>query len=268
MEPLSRGRSTTQPRLECDGETATLEQVWALDLSPSGHFTAMQVRGRRTLGIDFHLDRLDAATRELFDVGLDGDRVREYIRHALADDIDDASVRVNVFRRNAAADVSVMIGVRPPAPTPADPQKLLPVDYMRPRAHIKHASGFGQGYFAGLAQANGFDEALFVGPDGRIAEGSITNIGFVSGDEIVWPEAPRLDGVMMRVLQRELDRSHISWRSAPVRIEDVSSLDGAFVTNSRGFASVARIGELEFPTDAALSRTARQLLAAAPYDPI
>ncbi len=254
--------------MECDGETATLEQIWALDLSPSGHFTAMQVRGRRTLGIDFHVARLDAATRELFDVGLDGERVCEYIRHALAD-IEDASVRVNVFLPDAAvADVSVVVSVRPPAPTPTDSQGLLPVEYLRPRAHIKHASGFGQGYFAGLAQANGFDEALFVGPDGRIAEGTITNIGFVSGDEIVWPEAPRLDGVMMQVLERELDRAHISWRYEPVRIEDVASLDGAFVTNSRGFASVTRIGEFELPTDTALSRTARQLLAAAPYDEI
>ena len=259
---------TTGPRLECDGETATLEQIWALDLSPSGHFTAMQVRRRHTLGIDFHLARLDAATRELFDVDLDGERVCEYIRHGLADDIEDASVRVNVFRPDAAADVSVMVSLRPPAPTPTDPQSLLPVEYLRPRAHIKHASGFGQGYFLGLAQANGFDEALFVGLDGRIAEGSITNVGFVSSDAIVWPEAPRLDGVMMQVLQRELERAHIAWRYEPVRIEEIASLDGAFVTNSRGFASVSRIGELGVPTDAASLRTARQLLAAAPYDPI
>jgi len=161
-----------------------------------------------------------------------------------------------------------MVGVRPPAPTPTDPQSLQTVEYLRPRAHIKHASGFGQGYFGGLAQANGFDEALFVGADGHIAEGSITNIGFVSGEAIVWPEAPALRGVMMQVLQRELERAHISWRYEPVRIEDVASLDGAFVTNSRGFASVARIDEIELPTDVALSRTARQLLAAAPYDEI
>ena len=228
----------------------------------------MQVRGRRTLGIDSHLARLEAATRELFDAGLEGERVRDHIRHALAGDIEDASVRVNVFRAEGAAEVSAMVGVRSAAPTPTDPQSLQTVEYLRPRAHIKHASGFGQGYFGGLAQANGFDEALFVGADGHIAEGSITNIGFVSGDAIVWPEAPALRGVMMQVLQRELERAHISWRYEPVRIEDVASLDGAFVTNSRGFASVARIDEIELPTDVALSRTARQLLAAAPYDEI
>ena len=260
--------SRRSPRLECDGRTATLEQIWALDLSPSGHFTAMQVRGRRTLGLDFHLARLDAATRELFEVELDGSVVRAYVRHALADDIEDASVRVNVFKPDAAADMSVMVSVRPPAPAPTDPQTLQTVEYQRPRAHIKHASGFGQGYFAGLAQANGFDEALFVGLDGRIAEGAITNIGFVAGEEIVWPDPPWLHGVMMQVLQRELDRAHIAWRYEPVRIADVTSFDGAFLTNSRGFASVARIGELELPTDAALSRATMQLIAAAPFDQI
>lgn len=255
-----------RPRLECDGRTATLEQIWALDLSPSGHFTAMQVRGGRTVGLEFHLARLDAATRELFDVGLDGSVVRAHIRHALADDIEDASVRVNVFKPNAGDDVSVMVGVRPPAPAPSDPLSMQAVEYQRPRAHIKHASGFGQGYFSGLAQANGFDETLFVGPDGRIAEGAITNIGFVAADAIVWPDAPWLHGVMMQVLQRELDRAHIVWRYEPVRIADVASFEGAFVTNSRGFASVARIDDLVLPTDAALSRTAKQLIAAAPFD--
>ena len=90
--------------------------MWALDLSSSGHFTAMQVRDRQTLGMEFHLDRLEGATRELFGIGLDGDRVRDYIRHALADDTADASVRVNVFRPGADDDVSVVVSVRPPAP--------------------------------------------------------------------------------------------------------------------------------------------------------
>lgn len=102
------------PRIESNGHGATVEQIWALDLSSSGHFTAMQVRGRKTRGMEFHLARLDAATRELFGVGLDGDRVRGYIGHALADATADASVRVNVFR-SGKADVSVAVSVRPPA---------------------------------------------------------------------------------------------------------------------------------------------------------
>src|SRR5450755_4282193 len=115
------------PRLEINGRTATIEQVWELDLSNYGHFTAMQVRGRKTVGMDFHLTRLDAATRELFGVGLDGDRIRGYISHALADDTADASVRVNVFRSSVTDDVSVMVSVRPPASRPAAGQRLQSV---------------------------------------------------------------------------------------------------------------------------------------------
>src|SRR5437899_8098520 len=114
--------------------------------------------------MDFHLARLEGATRELFGVGLDGDRVRGYIRQALSDDTADASVRVNVFRPGTVDDVSVMVSLRPLASVPAEPQSLQTVEYQRPVAHIKHASGFGQGYYGGLAHANGFDEALFVGP--------------------------------------------------------------------------------------------------------
>jgi branched-subunit amino acid aminotransferase/4-amino-4-deoxychorismate lyase len=256
------------PRVEMDGQTATLEQIWTLDLSGPGHFTAMQVRGRGTLGLDFHLARLDGATRELFGIGLDGDRVRGYLRHALADDAADASMRVNVFRSGANDDVSVMVSVRPPAPAPADPQILQTVEYQRPFAHIKHASGFGQSYYGGLAQANGFDEALFVGPGGVICEGSITNIGFIDGDAIVWPDAPALRGVMMQVLQRELERVGVTWRYAAVHVADLASFDGAFVTNSHGMATVARIDDRSLPTEAELLRVEKQLLAAAAYDPI
>jgi branched-subunit amino acid aminotransferase/4-amino-4-deoxychorismate lyase len=254
--------------VEIDGRAAAVEEIWDLDMSTQGHFTAMQVRSRRTLGLDFHLQRLDDATRELFGTGLDGERVRNCIKHALADDIEDASVRLNVFRPGSAGDVSVVVSVRPPAPVPSQGQKLQTVEYRRPDPHIKHASGFGQGYYRGLANGNGFDEALFVGSDGPISEGSITNIGFIEGDAIVWPDAPALLGVMMQVLQRELDTEGVSWRYGPVRVTDLASFDGAFVTNSHGMASIDRIDDLGMPTNSELMRTASQLLAAARFDPI
>jgi branched-subunit amino acid aminotransferase/4-amino-4-deoxychorismate lyase len=261
-------------RLEVNGRTATLEQIWAVDLSPAGHFTAMQVRDLQTPGMDFHLARLDAATRELFGVGLDGDLVRGYIRHALGAHTAGASVRVNVFRPAGAGDpatrgdVSVLVSVRPPAAAPDRAQSLMTVGYQRPLAHLKHSTGFGQSYFAGLAHGNGFDEALFVGPAGAVSEGSITNIGFIDGDVIVWPDAPALRGVTMQVLQRELTRAAVPWRHAAVNVADLASYDGAFVTNSHGIAAVARIDDLSLPTDAPLLKAAVTALAAAPRDRI
>ena len=256
------------PRVEINGQAATVGQIWQLDLSCGGHFTAMQVRERKTLGLDFHLARLDTATRELFGAGLDGDRVRACIRHALGRDTADASVRVNVFRPDAAGEVSVAVSVRPPGAPPAPGQRLQTVRYQRPTAHLKRSGGFGQSYYASLARANGFDEALFTGPDGAICEGSITNIGFIDGEAIVWPDAPALNGIMMQVLQRELGRARLPWRREPVHPADLPSFGGAFVTNSHGMATVARIDDLSLPAGAAVMRTAERLLAAAPYDPI
>ena len=161
-----------------------------------------------------------------------------------------------------------MVSVRPPASAPAQGVSLQTVAYRRPAAHIKHANGFGQGYFAGLAHANGFDEALFVGPDATISEGAITNIGFIDGDAIVWPDAPALRGIMMQVLQRELTKEDVSWRYDSVNVADLGSVGGAFLTNSHGMATVARVDDQSLPTDTALMGTAKQLLDAAPYDPI
>ena len=258
---------TFPARLEVDGHPATLEQVQALDLSPRGHFTALQVRGGGTPGLDFHLARLDAASRELFGSGLDGELVRGYIRRAL-DGTPDASVRVNVFVPDGASTPSAMVSVRPPAAPPSRPQRLQSVAYQRPLAHLKHSTGFGQNYFGGLASANGFDEALFTGPDGAISEGSITNIAFLDGDALVWPAAPALRGVMMQVLQRELTAAGVPWRQAPVHLADLPGLGGALVTNSHGMAPVASIDDLVLPASTGLYANAAKLLAAAPYDTI
>jgi branched-subunit amino acid aminotransferase/4-amino-4-deoxychorismate lyase len=265
--------SARSQQLEVDGRPASLEQVWELDLSARSHFTAMQVRGRATLGLEFHLSRLDASSREMFGTGLDGDRVRGYIRHALGDDIADASVRVHVFRPGGPAasgtsEVSVLVSVRPPAPPPARPQRLQLVTYQRPLAHLKHSSSYGQNYFGGLAEASGFDDALFASPGGAISEGSIVNIAFAGDGELSWPDAPALRGVMMQVLQRELTRAGLPWRYRPVHVADLHRFSGALVTNSHGLAAVAEIGEAKLDADDPVVTAAARALAAAPYDPV
>lgn len=258
-------------RIEIDGHAATAEDLARyVMVSSYGHFTAMQVRGRAVRGLGFHLERLDVATRELFGTGLDGERVLEAIRHALGDDVD-ASVRVNVFRPDApdaepAGDVSLMVTVRGPGPAPSGPQSLMSVDYQRPVAHVKHVGGFGQGYFGNAAREAGFDEALLVGPGGVIAEGAITNVGFADGDTVVWPDAPALHGITMRVIQREMDAAGLPWRHQRVRVADVASFDGAFACNSRGIAPVGRLDDLVLPTDSGLVKRVIELFESAPWD--
>jgi hypothetical protein len=95
--------------------------------------------------------RLDEGTRALFGCGLDGDLVRERIRHGLADDVRNASVRVYVIDPESSGQPSILVTVREPASMPSTPRRLQSVSFQRPLAHIKHIGGFGQAYYGRLA---------------------------------------------------------------------------------------------------------------------
>jgi branched-subunit amino acid aminotransferase/4-amino-4-deoxychorismate lyase len=259
-----------EPLVEIDGGAASVEALMPA-LAGYGHFTAMQVRGGRVRGLRRHVERLDGASRELFGTGLDERRVREYVRHALATSgRSDASVRVNVYQRveETGGPVTVLVAVRPPAAMPPGPYRVKSVPYQRPAAHLKHVGGFGQGYFGRRVEAEGYGEALLVGPGGEIAEGAVTNIGFVAGDRVVWPTAPHLRGISLQVLEQALDRAGIRQERRPVELADMAGFDGAFLTNSRGLAVISEIDGAPVPTDAELLSRLGELYESAPWDEI
>jgi branched-subunit amino acid aminotransferase/4-amino-4-deoxychorismate lyase len=253
-------------RVEIDGQPAGPDLLRLQALGGYGHFTAMQVRDRRTRGLDLHLSRLDAANRELFGTGLDGERVRAYIRHALGDDIADASVRVYAFE--SGDEVPVVVTIREPQEPPEVPQRLRSVPYQRPVAHIKHLGGFGQTYYRRRVEAEGYDEALLTGPGGVIAEGGITNIGFWDGSTVVWPAAPALAGITMQLVNRALDARGEPARRRPVHLRDVPSFAAAFVTNSHGVAAVDRIDHVSVPVAPGLMKTLVDSYDSTPWDRI
>jgi branched-subunit amino acid aminotransferase/4-amino-4-deoxychorismate lyase len=262
--------SDDEPWIEVDGAPPTAAALVPA-LAGYGHFTAMQIRGGQVRGLGFHLERLDGANRELFGTGLDGDLVRDRIRHALAAaGRDDASVRVNAFQaaEGPGEPVRLMVAVRAPAQMPDGPLRVKSVPYQRPAAHLKHVGGFGQAYYGRRVAAEGYGEALLTGPGGEIAEGAITNIGFLDGGTVVWPAAPHLAGVTLRVLERELAAAGVAQDRRPVRLADVPAYDGAFLCNSRGTVAVERIDATPVPTDAELLGRIGALYRAAPWDTV
>src|SRR5206468_8824204 len=76
---------SSRPRIEINGEPASADDLRHLVQTNYGHFTAMRVENGGVRGLDLHLDRLDAATHELFGTTLDLQRMRGYLRHAIAD---------------------------------------------------------------------------------------------------------------------------------------------------------------------------------------
>lgn len=251
-------------RVEIDGRPPSAERLAAVALAGYGHFTAMQVRNRRVRGLGLHLERLNDGNRELFGADLDGDRVRDLIRHALADDTPDASVRVLVQWPDPDEAPSLTVTVRPAVAMPGTPWRLRSVSYQRCVPHVKHIGDFGQNYYGRLARHNGFDEALLTGLDGTISEGASTNIGFFDATTVVWPAAPLLPGVTMRLLQA----GGLDWRRDAVRLADVDSFSGAFVSNSRGIAPVEQINDRVLPVDPRLMTLVTESYESSPWDEI
>jgi branched-subunit amino acid aminotransferase/4-amino-4-deoxychorismate lyase len=250
--------------LEINGQAATADQLRALALNGYGHFTAMQVRDGRTRGLRLHLDRLEAASREMFAAGLDRGQVRDLIRHALGARVRDASVRVIVQRPVEQESPWVTVTVRPPA-SPLPDSRLQSVAYQRSVAHLKHTGDFGQQYYGRLAEQNGFDEALLTGPDGLISEGSTTNIGFFDGTAVVWPAASMLAGITMQVVRGRLT---LPQRHAPVRISDLGSFGAVFITNSHGVAAVMQVDGQSPPVDAPFIGMLKDCYESVPWDEI
>jgi branched-subunit amino acid aminotransferase/4-amino-4-deoxychorismate lyase len=249
-------------RVEIDGVPPSPDRLWAT-VSAYGHFTAMQVRNGRARGLALHLERLKAANQEAFGVGLDGERVRALVRHALGD-TRDASVRVYVF--DAPGGPATMVTVKPPAEM-TTPQRVQSARYQRPDAHIKHVTT-DQGYYRRRAQRDGFDDAVLVGPDGVVSETTLANIGFFDGAAVVWPDAPMLHGITMQLLEHELAGSGVPTRRSTVRVADVASLDGAFLSSARGIAVVTGIDDMGLPVEPKGLRMLAEAYAAVTQDSI
>lgn len=193
---------------------------------------------------------------------------------ASADVIDDASLRVHVHA--PAGHPSVMVIVRPPTVLPAvltdRAQSLMSVPYQRPFAHLKLLGGFAQARYGELARRAGFDDALLTGPGGEISEGAVTNIAFYDstrdGPRIVWPNAPHLAGVTMRLLESRLPAAGLPTRHAPVTLADLPSYAGAFVTNAWGVSPVRRIDSVAYEIDEKVMARVAAVYEDVPWDTV
>ncbi|MEU0132448.1 aminotransferase class IV family protein [Streptomyces sp. NPDC006296] len=263
--------TTSAPDLhvEFDGRPATEQDLRIPAFAGYGHFTAMQVRERTVRGLARHLDRLDAANRELFGAPLDGGRVRELIGHALdGAGRRDASVRVHGYLPPDRAETVTMVTVREPVHADGTPRSLMSVPFARSVPHIKRPGEFGQIYYGRQAERAGFDEALLTSPGGMVTEGSITNIGFWDGASVVWPDAPALAGTTMALLEHGLARTDRPSVRRGVTLEGLGAYRAAFVTNSQGIAPVHRIDDTPFPVDADLMALLARVYEDAPRDAV
>lgn len=239
---------------ELNGVPASLDEVRSLALTNYGHFTTMRVEDQRVRGLGLHMQRLVRDCREVFDRDLEPDRVRQFVRHALAGTAEPVVVRVTVFdpalelgNPGGDAHPHILVTLRPAPRGPLPALRLQAARYSRELAHIKHSGLFAPLHFRRKAQRNGFDDVVLTTEDSAISELATSNAGFVKGDRIVWPAADCLPGVTMRLLS-QVRAGQVT--TAPVTLATMNEMDAAFATNAAaGVRPVRCINDTRWPEE-------------------
>lgn len=236
-----------------DGLPARPADLAHVALVNYGAYTSFRVEGGGVRGLDLHLERLEASALELFGEAVGAARLRELMRGAV-EGRGECWLRVSLFAPEVSPRTpgwrgtpKVMTAVFPPPPPLGESVRLQTQTYAREAAHLKHVATFGVIRARRAARAAGFDDALFVDAQGRVSEGSLWNIGFLRGRQVVWPQAPMLAGVAQALVQRGLEGAGLTGVTEPVRLADLSRFDAAFLCNSATPAcAVASIDDHEF----------------------
>jgi hypothetical protein len=106
------------------------------------------------------------------------------------------------------------------------------------------------------------------GRDGQDLRGTITNVGFWRDGTVIWPDAPKLEGITMLVLRRQLTSAGTGQAEEPVRVQDLASYGGMILCNSRGWAPVGRVDDLTIPQNEAFTGVITAALDGCPWDEI
>ena len=257
--------------VELNGRTPDLAQLHRMATVNYGHYTSMQVRDHRVRGLALHLARLADGAEELFGhrIGVAKEhRLLGLIRHALGD-VRDASVRVTfVPGSHEQAPPDVLVSVSEPAPQePGPPLRVQTVRYERELPEHKHVATMGLHYRLREARLAGFDDALFVGHDGRVREGTSWNVAFWDGAQVVWPDAPVLKGVTMVLLQIAMSINGTPWTLRPIDAEELNGFAAAAAANShRPAQPIASIDELPLKDDGQLAEALQEAWETVPWD--
>lgn len=240
--------------MQLNGAAPTMDQIKALALTNYGHFTSMLTEDGRVRGLSLHMQRLTRDCRLLFDVDLDTDRVRHYVRQALTDAAPRTVARVTVYDPTldlgtigSDAVPHVLVTTRTAASDAPAPLRLQASSYRREMPAVKHIGLFGALRCRRTAQREGFDDVLFLNPDGTISEIATSNIGFVRDGQTIWPRSEWLTGITMTLLNQALDEPI---HTEPLTLSDLPGMGFAFATNAAtGIRPVASVDDRSWPTD-------------------
>ncbi len=264
--------------IELDGRTPTVAELAAVALDGYGCYTTMLVLDGRVRGLPLHLHRLAGDARQLFDVELDTERVRELaarvgngpvvVRVSVVDPgLDRARPANTPGTRPGTGQPALLVTTRPAPTGEPSPVRLRTVRYARDLAPVKHASMLGALHQRALAQRAGADDALLVDAAGRVAEAVTANLGLLVGRQLVFPVADSLPGVTEALLRQVAGSAGLSTVETEVPLAALAGYPAAIVCNAVvGVRPVASIDGRALAVDEPAVRALRAAYEALPGD--
>lgn len=157
----------------------------------------------------------------------------------------------NDFYQKTPKPARLLLATREAAGENPLPLNLRSVDYTRTMPLLKHLGMADVISLKRKAKLEGYQEILLAGA-GKIREASTANIFFVKSGALYSPNPERddcLPGITrQRVLKEAAKSGVIIHQAQPIRLEQLTGMDGAFLTNAaRGLIPVARIDDMYLP---------------------
>jgi branched-subunit amino acid aminotransferase/4-amino-4-deoxychorismate lyase len=160
----------------------------------------------------------------------------------------------------------VLVTTRTAATTPPPPLRLQAASYQREMPAVKHIGLFGALQRRRAAQREGFDDVLFLNPDGTISEIATSNIGFVRDGQIIWPRSEYLAGITMTLIHQALDEPVTT---EPLTLSDLPGMEAAFATNAAtGIRPITSVDSAQWSSDHKALHELHEVYTDIPSEPL
>jgi branched-chain amino acid aminotransferase len=225
-------------------------------LRGDGVFEVVRLYEGRPYGLEEHLERMarSASTLRLaFDIDAVRDDAEKLLEHS---EPANGALRLLVTRGGRRIGIVEDLHVMP------DTVALATVTYTPTRVldGVKSLSYAGNMLAGRLAKEQGFDEALFVTPHGRVLEGPTWTFFWVAEGRLL---TPPLDDRILDSITRRRVMEETSAEEAICTLDDVRGAQEAFIASSvREVMPIAAVDDIELPSaPGPVTQDAREKLA-------
>ena len=232
-----------KPKVFLDGDIVKVDQKRLEALTPGvlkakGVFETMRFENGKILALDAHLKRLFKGLKfQNIQSPHSIRKLRDLIlSFSQANSRRPAKIRLVVWQQKSRVRTAIM---SEPVSVSALPRgyRVIISKTIRPKSQLSHLKSLDYSCFRQAfleAKALGYDEAILLNREGKIVEGSRTNI-FLVKDKILYTPSLKcgcLNGITRQMILRIARQHKISCRVVKVPQQSLLKADEAFLTNS------------------------------------